>query len=84
METKRKIDGRRVGEVYDINKKLIDLTKIPSDIQDNIEAEIRCNASGYSKYNQLQMLKFFGENNLINVAKDEKKYANIFKKEFIL
>jgi len=84
METKRKLDGKRVSDVFDFNKKLIDLSKIPKDIYNTIENEIRNNANGYSKYNQLKVLKFFGDNNLINVAKDEKKYASLFKKRFLL
>lgn len=84
FETKRKIDGRKVGEVYEFNKSLIDLDMIPQDHQDTISDKIIEEVSNGSKFNYLGMLRFFGQNNLKKLAKQEQKFSKMFNKGFIL
>lgn len=85
FETKRKVDDRKVGEVYELNKSLIDLELIPRVYHDKITNEIITRVSDpNTKFNQLGMLRFFGRNNLRNLAKQEQKFSKLFKKRFII
>ena len=56
LETIRK-DGVKVGEVFDLNQKLIDLTEQPDYIKLNIKNTI--NEYSYSKFDQVAIMKRF-------------------------
>ena len=86
METKRKIDGVRVGDAYKLNRSLIDLNLIPKYIETNIIVELNKASigEGYSSYSQLKTLQFLGQNNLKKIADELSVYNNLFKKRFCL
>lgn len=67
LETKRK-DGKVVGEVFELNQTLIDLTCQPKYIRDNIYDRLVNMNSG--SFDHIKVLKFFGEHGLKEMAKN--------------
>lgn len=84
METKRKLDNKKVGEVYKFNKVLIDLNLIPTELKTDISNAIVDIVHDQNQYNQMNVLRFLGQNQLKNIAKDIDKYTPMFKKGFIM
>lgn len=86
MEEKRKVDGKKVGDCFEFNKKLIDFNAIPQDIQNMIVSRLDdlSDPSSFGKYSHLKILQFLGKNSLKKIAKEERSYSSIFKKRYIL
>lgn len=61
LETVRR-DGKKVGECYDFNKKLIDLTMQPDWVKNDIRAAITTSQS--KNFGEMRVMAFFGKNNL--------------------
>lgn len=71
FEEKRQ-DGQKVGDVFDFNAALIDLSQQPSHILSDIDSTIKNYTP--SKYNELKAIKYLGENELkemIDVIKNQ-------------
>jgi hypothetical protein len=85
MESRRKTDGAKVADVYEFNRKLIDLNLIPQDVVDAILNELAKveSGDGYGRYNHIKTLQFFGKNNLKKLAEEESKFAEILKRKFV-
>ena len=85
METPRKLDGKRVGDIYDLNKKLIDLRLIPEEVEKEILVELSKASSGdgYGVFNQTRFLQWLGQNNLKKLANDLSVYNVLFKRRFL-
>lgn len=75
METKRKEDDRTVGEVYQINKKLTDLTQQPDYIRDRIKSAL--NRPPHLGYNQMKTLRYLRDQNIAEYLEDN--YSRIAK-----
>jgi len=86
MEEKRKIDGKKVGDFYEFNKKLIDLDQIPQDIQHSICTQLSTipNSGSHGKYAHQKILRYLGKNNLRKIAKEERMFSSIFKKKYVV
>ena len=80
METVNK-RGERVGDVFDFNKKLIDLNKQPPYIKDAITERI--NNIHENDYDSMKMLKFIGKRDLMGVKREFLRHSSVFKKHYI-
>lgn len=81
LETRRK-DGKKVGECYELNRKLIDLTMQPLDIREDIKRNIEEAIKPRSNYNQMRVLKFLSKYELHNIAKEMGFFGPMFRKGF--
>lgn len=81
MESTNK-EGKRVGDVYKFNKRLIDLSKQPQFIKDDIETSI--NNINMNKYNNVALLRFVGSHDLKELSKDFVRHNHVFKKHYII
>lgn len=66
METIRK-DGKKVSEVYDFNKKLIDMDMIPDEICERIFEAI-LSYTGNDSFSEVKAMRFFGELGLKSIG----------------
>jgi 5'-3' exonuclease, N-terminal resolvase-like domain/T4 RNase H, C terminal len=86
MEEKRKIDGKKVGNFYEFNRRLIDLDQIPQGIQYSISQQLETisDSNSYGRYSHMKILRYLGKNNLRKIAKEERMFSSIFKKRYII
>lgn len=81
MESTNK-QGQKVSDVYKFNQRLIDLTKQPQFIKDDIETSI--NNINMGKYNTTMILRFIGTHELKELSKDFMRHNHVFKKQYII
>lgn len=77
-------DGKIVKDLYEFNKSLIDLSKQPTEIKDDVFAAINNIEKSSNKYDYMKTIKFFGKWDMKNMADETQKNSLFFKKKFVL
>jgi 5'-3' exonuclease len=77
-------DGRKVADLYQRNKRLIDLKEIPDWLVENIKQTIKTRLKEPHHYNYLDVMQYLSKNNLKEFAKDVSTISKTFKKTFLL
>lgn len=77
-------DGSKVGDKYNFNRELIDLSRIPIEVKADIEQAIMDEVQRPSHFNTLKMMQYLGKNDLKEFAKSIKSGSDFYKKRFII
>lgn len=75
-----KLDGveYRVGDIFEENKLLMDLTAQPEGIRSLISDTITNEIARSKKFNYMAFLRFCGKHELKNIAKESERYVKLF------
>ena len=68
----------RVGDLYEENIKLMDLSKQPGDLRLILEEGIKMQVEDFGKYSHFHFLRFLGKYNLNKVAEDASRFIDMF------
>jgi hypothetical protein len=68
----------RVGDLYEENKILLDLTKQPEEVRQYMFEHIKNEVNNLGKYSNFHLLKFLGQFELKKIAEEINKFQDIF------
>lgn len=78
------LDGRKVADNYEFNRKLIDLSRCPSEIQTKISNEITASATKTGCYSQAKVMQALGALKLNKLARETASTQGFYQKRFVL
>ena len=83
METVPKNMDKKVVEMFELNRKLIDLSLIPKEIKEAIKEVFKNSYEEERRYDFVKIGGFFGKYSLKKIMNDIQQYSRMFKSGYI-